>query len=326
MKQATKAVVLAAGKSTRMKSGISKMAHRILGKEVINYQLDSLVASGLQEEDIILVIDPANQSLKDVIRRNVCYAYQRQQLGTAHALLCAKELIEDFGGDLIVTVGDNPFITSADFCKLIEKHRKSGSDCTLITAVFPDQPPPYGRILRDRHHRVTGIIEEKDATAEQLKIREVNASIYLFDNRTVFPLLGLIKNENRKKEYYLTDVIKILNTRNRKISTVLADDCYVSFGINTRWDIQEAQKIMNHRKLKFLAAERGVTILQPETVTIEIDVDIGRDTVVFPFSYIAGKTEIGENCQIGPFAYLKDTKIDDNSHLSFQKKVGTKKA
>jgi bifunctional UDP-N-acetylglucosamine pyrophosphorylase/glucosamine-1-phosphate N-acetyltransferase len=325
MKHETKAVVLAAGKSTRMKSDTSKIVHRILGKEVINFLLDSLVESGVREEDIIMVVDPQDQSVKDAINRNVRYAVQKEKLGTAHALLCAGEFIENFAGDIIVTVGDNPFITPADFRKLVREHRKSGSDCTFITAVYPDQPPPYGRILRDHQNQVSGIVEERDATENQLKIKEVNASIYMFANQNVFPLLRLIKNENQKKEYYLTDIIHILKNNNRKISTVIADDYFVSFGINTRWDLQEAQKVLNERNLKFLAFEKGVTILQPDSVTIECHVEIGRDSVVYPFSYIAGKTIIGKNCQIGPFAYLKDTIVNDNSKICFEKQTGEKK-
>ena len=235
--------------------------------------------------------------VKGIVKRDVAYAIQENQLGTGDALLSAKDHIHDFTGDLLVTAGDNPYITSVELKKLIDEHRNTGADCSLSSAVFPETPPPYGRIIRDESQAVLGVVEEKEATPEQLKIREVNASIYMFNNEVVFPLLSQIDNNNSKGEYYLTDIIEILKNRDHRIEAVIADDYFVSIGINNRWELHEAQQKFNLARLKELAVDQGVTIMQPETVTIEFDVEIGQDTVIYPSTYIAAGTRIGENCR-----------------------------
>jgi len=320
MNKEIKAVVLAAGKSKRMKTGFSKVVHKILGKEIINYLLDSLVGVGVDESDIILVCGENPDEIKAVVTRDVQYALQKEQLGTAHALLSAKEYIQNFTGDLLVTVGDNPYITAEELNKLITRHREIQSQCTFISAVFPFKPPPYGRVLRSEKQEVTGVVEEIDATPGQLKIREVNSSIYLFDNSVVFPLLFKIGNNNSRGEYYLTDIIKLLKERSQSIEAVKADDYFISIGINTRWELQEAQKKFNESRMKQLALDAGVTILQPGSVTIEDDVEIGKDTVIYPSTYIAAGTRIGRNCQIGPFVYLKRVEIKDNETIRYEKR------
>lgn len=320
MEKEIKAVVLAAGKSKRMKSGFSKVVHKILGREIIHFLLDSLAAAGIHEEDIIVVAGENLEELKRVIQRNVKYAVQEEQLGSAHALLSAGEYLQHFNGDLLVTVGDNPYITASELKKLITRHREIQAQCTFISAVFPFTPPPYGRIIRDENNVVIGVVEELDAAPEQLKIREVNSSIYMFDNKVVFPLLSRIGNNNEKGEYYLTDIVTLLRERHYRIDAVEADDYFISIGINNRWELQEAQKRFNRAHLEHLALEKGVTILQPETVTIEYGVEIGRDTVIYPCTYIASGTSIGTNCQIGPFVYLKGVEIKDNETVRHEKR------
>jgi bifunctional UDP-N-acetylglucosamine pyrophosphorylase/glucosamine-1-phosphate N-acetyltransferase len=320
MKKEMKAVVLAAGKAKRMKSNYTKVKHRILGKEIINFLLDSLLEAGFNENDIVVVCGKNIDEIRGVVKRKVQYAVQEEQLGTAHALLSAKEFIKNFFGDLLVTVGDNPYITAVELQKLIAHHRETQSKCTFISAVFPFKPPPYGRVIRNEKQEVTGVVEEIDAAPEQLKIREVNSSIYLFDNPVVFPLLFKIGNNNVKGEYYLTDIIQLLKERNYRIEAVPAADYFISIGINNRWELQEAQKKFNESHLEQLALEKGVTILQPESVTIEYGAEIGKDTVIYPSTYIASGTVIGENCQIGPFVYLKGVKIEDNECVRFEKR------
>ena len=312
MNKEIKAVVLAAGKSKRMKSDTTKVVHKILGKEIINYLLDSLVRVGIPESGIILVCGDNIEEVKAVVKRKVCYAIQKEQLGTAHALLSAKEYIEDFSGDLLVTVGDNPYITAGELQRLLDHHRESQAQCTFISALFPFTPPPYGRVIRDENNEVTGVVEEIDATPAQLEIREVNSSIYLFDNDVVYPLLAKIGNANAKGEYYLTDVIGLLKERNRRVEAVIAADYFISIGINNRWELQEAQKKFNEARMKSLALETGVTFLQPESITIEHDVEIGKDTIIYPSTYLAAGTRIGKNCHIGPFVYLQGVEIKDN--------------
>lgn len=315
-----KAVVLAAGMSKRMKSRHTKMAHKILGKEIINFLLDSLIAAGIDETDIILVCGKNIDQMKKVVKRKVQYAIQEQQLGTGDALLAAKEHIKDFKGELIVTVGDNPYITAQELNTLIAHHREQKARCTFISAVFPFTPPPYGRVIRDQDGAVTGVVEEIDCNPEQLKIWEVNSSIYLFDNEVVFPLLFKIDNNNAKGEYYLTDIIHLLKEGNHKIEASKTPEYFISIGINNRWELQEAQQKFNEAHLKKLALETGVTILQPETVTIEYDVEIGKDTVIYPNTYIASGTRIGSDCEIGPFTYLKGVTVGNNEVVRYEKR------
>jgi bifunctional UDP-N-acetylglucosamine pyrophosphorylase/glucosamine-1-phosphate N-acetyltransferase len=315
-----KAVVLAAGKSTRMNSGKSKVLHRILGREIINYLLDSLSECGLGAEDVVVVAGENRDEIAASVRINVSYAIQREQLGTAHALLCARERLAGHDGELLVLVGDNPYVTADALRKLIAGHRRNGAQCTLISAVFPGDPPPYGRIIRDGRGDVSAVVEEKDATPEQRRIREVNASIYLFDNRVVFPLLERIGSRNAKNEYYLTDIVAILRSENFMVQAVPADDCDIAIGINDRSDLQAAQEKFNRRTQLKLQRESGVTILQPATVTIEHDVEVGRDTVIHPCTYLAAGTRIGKNCSIGPFVYLKNVRVNDDEKVVFEKR------
>jgi bifunctional UDP-N-acetylglucosamine pyrophosphorylase/glucosamine-1-phosphate N-acetyltransferase len=315
-----KAVVLAAGKSTRMKSETTKILHKILGKEIINYLLDSLVACGIAEQDIIVVVGDNRAEIAGAVKRDVAYAVQREQLGTAHALLAAGEHVAEHDGELLVVVGDNPFITTNALQKLIASHGQGQAQCTLISAIFPGNPPPYGRVIRDKQNAVLGIVEEKDASPGERQIREVNAAIYLFDNQVVFPLLTKIENRNAKKEYYLTDIIAILKRQKFKVQAVQADDCDIAIGINNRKDLQVAQEKFNAQTQLRLMLENGVTILQPGTVTIEHDVEVGLDTVIFPCTYLAAGTRIGKNCSIGPFTYLKNICIPDGEKVIFEKR------
>ncbi len=317
-----KAVVLAAGRSTRMKSERSKVLHTILGREVIRYLLDSLLACGISEQDIVIVVGGNRPEIEKALGGKFRFAVQKEQLGTAHALLSASALLAGHQGDLLVLVGDNPYISTAELQKLIAGHRRQRAHCTFISAVFPHPPPPYGRVLRDAEGRVSGIVEEKDASPAQRQIREVNAAIYLFDNQAVFPHLAEIGNRNAKGEYYLTDIIEILKRKNLQVEAVQADDCDIAIGINDRWDLQAAQKKFNERTQRRLMLEDGVTILQPETVTVEHGVEVGRDTVIYPCTYLAAGTRIGKNCSIGPFAYLKNASVNDGETVCFEKKTG----
>ncbi|MBN2345985.1 MAG: NTP transferase domain-containing protein [Candidatus Aminicenantes bacterium] len=322
MKGRIKAVVLAAGKSTRMKSERSKVLHPILGKEIIRYLLDALRECGIPEQDTIVVAGDNRAEIERAIGGGFRFACQPEALGTAHALRSASEWIAGFDGGLLVLVGDNPYVSASELRRLIDRHRRKRAHCTFISAVFPGDPPPYGRIVRDAWGGVQAIVEEKDATPEQRRIREVNASIYLFDNPAVFPLLSRIGNRNVKKEYYLTDIVAILNRENLVVETVQAEDCDIAIGINDRRDLQVAQRKLGLRLQQRLMLEAGVTILQPETVTIEHDVEIGRDSVIYPCTYLAAGTRIGRNCVIGPFVFLKNARVADDEVLNFAKRTG----
>lgn len=317
-----KAVVLAAGKSKRMNSDRSKVVHRILGKEIINYTLDALSETGVEDSDIIVVVGENRAEVEAVINRDVNYAVQKEQLGTADALISAGSFLEGFEGDIIVTVGDNPYIKSSEFRKMIDHHRDNDLECTLLSARFPSDPPPYGRILRSTEGVVESIVEAADASEEQLKVREVNAGIYVFRNQTVFPLLKNIRSDNEKKEFYLTDIISVLKSEGFSPDAVETGNYFAAIGINNRRELSEAQVKFNMDNIREMEERSGVTILQPETVTIEPEVEIGKDTVIFPSTYIASGTKIGRNCSVGPFVYLKNVVVGDNEEISHTKITG----
>ncbi len=312
-------VILAAGKSKRMNSSKSKIVHKILGKEIINYLLDSLINAGIEEERIILVAGKNIDEIKSAVSKNVRYAIQEKQLGTADALLSAESEFYGKADDLLVVVGDNPYISKSEIERFVKRYYEQEVDLLLLSALFPQKPPPYGRLIRDKNGSLLSVVEEIDATQSQLKIREVNSSVYLFNLETIFPLLKKIDNNNSKREYYLTDIVKLSIDQGLKADAFAAENFRVSIGINNRWELAGAERDFNLLNLKKLAEDCGVTILNPETVTIEHDVKIGRDTVIYPNVYIAGGTVIGKNCKIGPFVFLKGSNLPDNSSVSFKK-------
>ncbi len=309
--QNRKAVILAAGRSKRMKSSLSKVVTPILGKPVLLHLLDALAEAGIAAEDVILVVSPDHEEIRKVVRRPVRYAVQDPPLGTAHALKSAMPLLEGFAGDLLVTVGDNPYIQSHDFRMLFEAHQNSPAACTLLSAVFPSTPPPYGRLIRTGSGDVHRIVEELDASPHERAIAEVNASIYLFRYPMLEPRIGLIGNANKKGEYYLTDIIAIFNEDSLKIHAVPARDYRVSIGINTKWELADAIAYLNRANMKRLAEENGVLFLQPESTMVDMDVLIGADTIIHPCTVLTDGVKIGERCQIGPFVVLKGGAIED---------------
>ncbi len=322
MAEKIKAVVLAAGKSTRMRSERSKVLHPILGREIIRYLLDGLAGCGLAPEDIVVVVGDNREEVEKALGGRYRYARQEQPLGTAHALLSAAPLLAGHRGGLLVLVGDNPYITAGELRRLIDRHREGRAACTLISAVFAGEVPPFGRIVRGADGLVERIVEERDAAPEERLIREVNASIYLLDAQTAFSLLARIGNDNAKREYYLTDIVALIRRQGGRVEALAAADSDVAIGINDRLDLQRAQAKFNLRRLRQLMLEGGVTVLQPETVTVEHDVEVGRDTVLYPCTYLAAGTRIGAGCAIGPFAFLRNVRVGDGERREFVSERG----
>jgi len=297
-----------------MRSSRSKVVHPILGRPLIVWLLDQLSVAGIPEENTVLVCGENLEEVREAVSgRAVRFVIQSEPLGTAHALISAGEFMADFSGDLLVTVGDNPWITGDEILNLRERHAGNPAPCTFISARFPHRPPPYGRIIRGDDGGVETVVEDADATPGQKEIREVNSSIYMFHTPTVWPLLSRISNRNRKQEYYLTDIISILRASGHPVDAVCAKDYRVALGINNRWELQEAEREFNRRSLKRLAVDGGVSIMDPTTTTVESDVEIGEDSVIFPCTYIGKGTRIGRDCRIGPFVCLRDADIPDGA-------------
>jgi bifunctional UDP-N-acetylglucosamine pyrophosphorylase/glucosamine-1-phosphate N-acetyltransferase len=234
-------VVLAAGKSTRMKAGTNKVLLPILGKPMIRYQLEALRAAGI--EKVFLIVGFQAEQVKAELGNEVDYVLQAEQKGTGHALIQARKKLLSLGRDLdvVVTVGDNPYLTPEILLDLIHLHGQSGAAATIVTAVF-DTPPPYGRVVRNGRGRVLKAVEDFDATPEEKLIKEVHVSIYCFRASVVLPLLDEIRNDNAKKEYYLTDIIGILTGHGNKVETLVSNNPHITLGINTPEDLAEAEK------------------------------------------------------------------------------------
>jgi bifunctional UDP-N-acetylglucosamine pyrophosphorylase/glucosamine-1-phosphate N-acetyltransferase len=243
------------------------------------------------------------------------YAEQAQQLGTGHALLITADLLKNFRGDLLVVPGDTPLLSGSVLKSLIRAHQKEKAAATLMTAVL-DPTPAYGRIIRDDAGRVLRIVEQRDASPEEKKIKEVNTSHYCFKAETVLPLLSEIGSDNDQQEYYLTDIVEILSRSKKTVVAKSTKHTDVLLGINSRQDLARITKILQTKICDDWMA-KGVTLLDPESVTIEPGVRIGPDTVIHPFTTLAGNTKIGSGCVLGPQTILKNAKIGNNTRVEF---------
>jgi len=294
-----KVLILAAGLGKRMKSKYPKVMHKIMGKEMINWVIDT--ASKLSNE-IGVVLGYRAGIVKKVIPSYVRVYIQEKQLGTAHAVMSAKEFI-DPDQDLLILYGDVPFIREETLREMWKVHKESDADVTILTAIM-DDPTGYGRIIRDKDGRFVKIIEEKDLTEEQRKIKEANMGFYIFKGEKLLEVLPEIKNDNAQKEYYLTDAPALL----KRVSTYAIEDTFEVSGVNTRKQLIELEKEMRMRIIEKLLDD-GVTIIDPETTYIHPTVKIGRDTIIYPTTFIEGSTVIGEDCEIGPMTRIKDSTI-----------------
>lgn len=303
------AVVLAAGLGKRMRSELPKVLHPLGGRPMLLHVLDALAGLGVGR--VVVVVGYQAAKVQQLLGDRVEYAYQQEQLGTGHALLCAESSLEGFQGSVIVLNGDTPLLLAEDLRVLVEEHRRAGSVATLITAVV-DDPAGYGRIIRDGVGRLTGIVEEADATPAEKTLREVNAGIYCFEPGPVFQALGRIGRNNAQGEHYLVDAVRILLEDGYLVATVQAPDPVRVTGINDRRQLAEAEAAMRHRVINALMQE-GVTIVDPNNTYIHPGVSVGRDTVIHPFCFLGGQTVVGSGCTIGPGAHIHSSRIGDGA-------------
>ena len=306
-----KAIVLAAGKGTRMKSETPKVLHEIYGKTLLGYVLDSV--NGITNENFVIVGHHAQEVEKFVEKNyaNTRTVLQSPQLGTGHAVSMAAPMLENYEGLVLVLCGDTPLITAETLQKFIDFHKSSNSDLTLMSTIF-DDPTNYGRIIRNPDNSVKCIVEEKDATDEQKSIKEVNAGIYCLDWKKVKNAFSQLTSNNAQGEYYLTDIIEWGKKNSLSVNAFILEDNEEIYGINSRLNLAQAFKYMTKRVLTKLMLN-GVTITDPESTWISPDTEIGQDTVIFPSTYIEGRNKIGRNCKIGPCAHLRgDVEIADN--------------
>lgn len=301
-------IIMAAGKGTRMKSNKSKLVHKIYGKELVKRVAE--LAYKIGSDDVVAVVGHMREQVQEVLGDSVKYAYQDELLGTGHAVMQAAPFLEGKKGKVVVLYGDVPIIRPETLKKLIEKSVTSKEYATLLTAIY-ENPTGYGRIIRDEGGSVEEIVEEKDANSYQKKIKEINSGIYCFDIEELLKALKFIKPNNAQGEYYLTDVIKIMNDKGLKTGAVIVEDNTEILGVNDRAQLELLTRVLRMR-INSEQMRNGVTIEDANSTYIYDDVKIGQDTVIHPNTTIQNNVIIGENCEIGPNAFIREGCILDN--------------
>ncbi|MBP2651069.1 MAG: Bifunctional protein glmU [Firmicutes bacterium] len=307
------AIVLAAGKGTRMKSTLPKVLHEVGGKPMVKHVLDAAKASGSTRN--ILVIGFGGERVREVVGSDAEYKVQVEQLGTGHAVLETRDMLADYDGTVMVLCGDTPLLDEKLLTKLFFEHRNAGAQATVLTAIMPN-PNGYGRVIRDQTGRVVKIVEQKDATPDELLVCEINTGIYCFESKTLFSLLSGITCDNAQGEYYLTDVIGMMVCGGGKVWAVAADDYQKTMGINSRAQLAEAEGILRQHKLTRLM-DSGVTIMDLNSTFIDEEVNIAPDVIIYPFTWLEGKTTIGTGSVIGPNVRFTDTVVGENVTVHF---------
>lgn len=305
------AVILAAGQGTRMKSKQYKVLHPVCGKPMVQHVVDQVLQLGL--EKLVTVVGFGAEQVKAQIGDKSEFAFQQEQLGTAHAVMQASHYLQDEDGVTLVVCGDTPLITAETMKALLEHHLATNAKATILTAVTED-PTGYGRIIRNRDGHVEKIVEHKDATEEERAIKEINTGTYCFDNKSLFEALRNVSNNNVQGEYYLTDIIEILKTKGEIVSAYQAHSFEETIGVNDRIALSRAEKIMRER-INRKHMINGVTIIDPEHTYISLEAEIGRDTVIYPGTIIEGKTVIGEDCIIGPHSEIKNCSVGNGTTI-----------
>jgi len=312
MKNNIAVIILAAGKSTRMKSALPKVLHTICGRPILGYVLD--LAASLKPKQIVAVLGFKQELVRKIIPKGVSIAIQKKLIGTADAVKTGLTVLKGFKGTILVLYGDNPLLKKEALKNLLNYHTENNIDATLLTAQLK-KPSGYGRIIRDKYFSICGVVEEKDADEAQKDIKEINTGIMVFKKESLADNLKYIRTDNRKNEYYLTDIIGILAKKDYLVDGVKLKDAQEALGINTRAGLAKANSLMQERINEEFMQE-GVTILDPASTFINFGTAIGVDTVIYPFTIIERGVKIGKRCSVGPFAHLREgVELKDNVNV-----------
>lgn len=301
MKQPLKTLILAAGKGTRFKSETPKVLHQLAGKTVLHYVLD--VADKVGSLTTYVVVGHQADSVEKAVGDRAAIVLQKEQLGTGHAVKMCAPFLDGFDGMVLVMCGDTPLLDPAIVRSLITKQRKTKAAVAVLSCVLKN-PSGYGRIIRDGEGKFAAIREHKDCSTQELNISEINTGVYCFNAKDLLAAIDAIKQNSKKKEYYLTDAIEIFLSRGLRVETFVTDDWTANLGLNTRADLALAESIWRNKILNRLM-DNGVTIVDPATTYVENDVTIGQDTIIYPCTYIHSNVKIGMNCSVGPFARIR---------------------
>jgi bifunctional UDP-N-acetylglucosamine pyrophosphorylase/glucosamine-1-phosphate N-acetyltransferase len=306
-------LVMAAGLGTRMKSNRAKVLHELGGRPLIAHVVRT--AQSLDPQTILVVVghqaEEVEQAVLSEIGELASFAIQAQQRGTGDAVESARRQLEDSNSLVLLLSGDVPLIRAETLQKLVEHHRTTNAACTIL-AVRLENPTGYGRIIRDEQGAFEKIVEQKDASEEERKVREINSGIYCFESKDLFDALKRVEPKNQQGEYYLTDVAEILKANGRRVEVVIHTDARELSGINTRAELAEFENLLRRNAIRRLMIESGVTFIDPSHAYVSPEAQIGRDTVIYPDVAIEGKAVIGEGCVIRSGARISNSRLGDN--------------
>ncbi|EIT84187.1 bifunctional N-acetylglucosamine-1-phosphate uridyltransferase/glucosamine-1-phosphate acetyltransferase [Fictibacillus macauensis ZFHKF-1] len=305
------AVVLAAGQGTRMKSSLYKVLHPVCGKPMVQHVVDQITK--LHTNKIVTVVGHGADLVKEQLGSSSEYVLQEEQLGTAHAVSQAKQLLANEEGTTLVVCGDTPLMTAETMEKLLAEHQKAGAKVTILTA-HAENPAGYGRIIRQADGTVARIVEHKDASEEERLVQEINTGTYCFDNQALFTALASVSNDNVQGEYYLPDVAEILKKQGEVVAAYQTASFDETLGVNDRVALSQAEQIMKQR-INEQHMRNGVTLIDPQQTYISCDAVIGQDTILYPGTIITGASVIGENNIIGPNSEIKDSTIGNGNTI-----------
>ncbi|HGF7301118.1 TPA: bifunctional UDP-N-acetylglucosamine diphosphorylase/glucosamine-1-phosphate N-acetyltransferase GlmU [Enterococcus hirae] len=302
------AIILAAGKGTRMKSKLYKVLHPVSGQPMVEHIINRV--SETNPDQIITIVGYGAEQVKAQLGERSEYALQAEQLGTGHAVLQAASFLQGKEGTTLVISGDTPLLTTETLNNLFEYHQGKNASATILTAQAED-PTGYGRIIRDHIGIVEKIVEQKDTTPEEALVQEINTGTYCFDNQALFEALNKVGTDNAQGEYYLTDIIEILKDAGKTVAAYQTEDFDESMGVNDRIALAKANELMRQRINK-MHMVNGVSFVDPATTYIDAGVEIGSDTVIEAGVQLQGKTVIGSDCVIGAHSRIVDSVIEDH--------------
>ncbi len=306
-------IILAAGQGSRMKSKYPKVLHQILGRPMLQYVIDA--ANEADSAQVLVVVGFEGQQVIDAIGQDIQYIWQTEQRGTGHAVMMAEDVLKGISGDLLVLYGDTPLLKADTLKQLVRTKRESKAAAAVLTTELAN-PSGYGRILRNDAGNIIGIIEDKDASAVEKAINEVNTGVYCFEISILLQTLKKITPHNAQGEYYLTDVIKILAEEGSKIAGLITNEADEVMGPNDRIQLAGTENYLKTAiNQKWMKA--AVSIVDPSFTYIGPEVEIGRDTIIHPGTFLSGKTKVGENCSIGPHTKIIDSTIGSDSSIQF---------
>jgi bifunctional UDP-N-acetylglucosamine pyrophosphorylase / glucosamine-1-phosphate N-acetyltransferase len=302
------AVILAAGKGTRMRCKTPKVIQPVAGRPMILYARE--LAANLQASPVVIVVGHQAEHITQMLSTGGWRAVeQTEPLGTGHAMRQTEEILKDFSGDVLVLHADVPLLRAETLQRLVATHRRSGAVATLLTAVM-EQPGRLGRVVREGNGQVARIVEALDASEAERAIREINTGTYCFQASFLYPALHDLTSNNSKGEYYLTDVIGAACQLGLLVQAVQSDDWREAVGVDSKADLARAEALIRQRVLERLMAS-GVTIIDPQTTYVHSEVQVGCDTILHPNTHLLGQTVVGEDCEIWPNTIIRDSTLED---------------